>query len=148
MARAKIAPLLWLWTIAALGGLAWGLIAVIFASVAPPQFVPRLFYSYHVEHFAAFYLIAILAAAGLPTLRLYQITFSLILGALVLATVRLVIPQHRLADAEDLAADIAGIGAAVAPIVVGRLRHVAALRRLGLRLPSISFPNKRGDQDT
>ncbi len=145
MARARIAPLLWLWTIAALGGLAWGLVAVVFASVAPPQFVPRVFFSYHVEHFAAFYLIAILAAAGLPTLRLHQITFALVLMALMLATVRLVIPQHRLADAEDLAADLAGIGAAVAPIVVGRLRHVAALRRLGVGPPSISFPSKRGD---
>jgi hypothetical protein len=131
MARARIAPLIWLWTTAALGGLAWGLVAVVFASVAPPQFVPRLFFSYHVEHFAAFYLIAILAAAGLPTLRLHQITFALILMALLLATVRLIIPQHRLADAEDLAADLAGIGAAVAPLLVGRLRHVAALSRSG-----------------
>jgi hypothetical protein len=129
MARARFAPLLWLWTTAALAGLAWGLVAVVFASVAPPRFVPRVFYSYHVEHFAAFYLIAILAAAGLPALRLYQLTFALVLMAVILATVRLVIPLHRLADAEDLAADLAGIGAAVAPIVVGRLRHIAALRQ-------------------
>jgi hypothetical protein len=127
--RSRLSPLLWLWTTAALAGLSWGLVAVVFASVAPPQYVPRVFFSYHIEHFAAFYLISILAAAGLPTLRLSQITFAIILMALVLATVRLVIPRHRVADGEDLAADLAGISAAIAPIVVGRLRHIAALRR-------------------
>jgi hypothetical protein len=128
---APLAPLVWLCTTAALAGLAWGLIAVVVASVAPPQFVPRVFFSYHVEHFAAFYLIAVLAAAGLPTIRLYQISFALILMAVILATVRLVIPRHQLADAEDLAADLAGVGAAIAPIVIGRLRHIASVRRQG-----------------
>lgn len=112
----------------ALGGLAWGVIAVVFASVAPAGYVPRLFFSYHIEHFLAFYLIAMLAAGGLPSLRLISIVLALTVMALILATVRLVIPQHRLADAEDLAADLAGIAGAVAPILVGRLRQIAAAR--------------------
>jgi Na+/H+-dicarboxylate symporter len=108
----KRASLIWLWTTAALAGLTWG---------------PTNLFSYHIEHFLAFYIISILAAAGLPRVRLHQITLALMLMALILATVRLVIPQHRFADAEDLAADIAGIAAAIGPIIVGRIRHIAAL---------------------
>jgi|HubBroStandDraft_5_1064220.scaffolds.fasta_scaffold662872_2 hypothetical protein len=128
MAQSRQTPLIWLWTTAALAGLAWGLLAVVFAAIAPATWVPRLFWSYHIEHFAAFYLIAVLAAAGLPMLRLRQVGFALVLMALLLAAVRLAIPHHRLADAEDLAADIAGIGAAIVPIVIGRLREAAAQR--------------------
>jgi len=129
MTRAKLSPLIWLWTTGALAGLVWGVVAVVVASVAPPQYIPRIFFSYHIEHFAVFYLIAILAAAGLPTIRLYQVACALVSMALVLATVRLAIPRHRLSDAEDLAADVAGIAAALAPMVLGRLRYIAAQRR-------------------
>lgn len=129
MKRAEFSALIRLCTTAALAGLVWGIVAVIVASVAPPRFIPRIFFSYHIEHFAVFYLIAVLAAVGLPATRLYQLGFSLVLMALVLATVRLAIPRHRLSDAEDLAADMAGVAAAFAPIVLGRLRYIAAQRR-------------------
>jgi hypothetical protein len=122
-------PLIWLWTVAALGGLAWGLIAVTFASVGPSQYVPRVFYSYHIEHFAAFYVIILLAAAGLPSVRLYQITAAALLTALILATVRLAIPRHQVSDFEDLCADVAGVAAGVAPMLVARLRRSARARR-------------------
>ncbi len=110
--------LIWLWTVAALGGFVWGVIAVVFASVGPSQYIPRVFYSHHIEHFAAFYVIFALAAAGLPTVRLYHIVCALLLMALILATVRLAIPRHRLFDVEDLGADVAGIAAGLAPIIV------------------------------
>ena len=121
--------LIWLWTVAALGGLGWGVVAIVFASVGPSQYIPRIFYSYHVEHFAAFYVIFILAAAGLPSIRLYHITFAMLLMAVILATVRLVIPRHQLSDFEDLCADVAGILAGVAPMLVERARRSAGLRR-------------------
>jgi len=119
----------WLWTLAPLAGLAWGLIAVVFASVGPSRFVPRLFYSYHIEHFAAFYMLTVLAASGLPRAHLRQVVPPLVVMAVILATVRLLIPRHRVANAEDLAADLAGIAAAVAPMLVGRFRQVFAERR-------------------
>lgn len=122
-------PLIWLWTLAALGGLAWGLIAVVFASVGPSQYVPRVFYSYHVEHFAAFYVIFVLAAAGLPSVKLHHIAFAALLMALILATVRLTIPRHQFSDFEDLCADVAGIAAGLAPMLVARLRQSARSRR-------------------
>jgi hypothetical protein len=122
-------PNAWLWTIAALAGLAWGLLAVVFASVGPSELVPRLFYSYHVEHFAAFYVLTILASSGLPRAHLRQVVPPLALMAVVLAAVRLLFPRHRLANAEDLVADLTGIAAAVAPILVGRFRQIVAQRR-------------------
>jgi hypothetical protein len=128
MAGARTRPNAWLWTIAALAGLAWGLIAVVFAAVGPSEYVPRFFFSYHIEHFAAFYVLTILAAAGLPRVRLHQVGLMLVVMAVVLAAVRLVIPRHRVSNAEDLVADIAGIAAAVAPILVGRFRQVVAQR--------------------
>ncbi len=118
--------LLWLWSVAALGGLAWGLIAVVFASIGPSQYVPRVFYSYHVEHFAAFYIIVILAAAGLPNIKLHDITFSAMMMAVILATVRLAIPRHRLFDLEDLGADVAGILAGVVPMFIENSTQISS----------------------
>jgi hypothetical protein len=114
---------LWLWTIAALGGLSWGIIAVVVASVGPSEFVPHVFHSYHIEHFAAFYLIALLAAAGFPSAQLYQIGSALFLMAVVLATVRLLIPHHRVSDLEDLCSEVVGVAAALGPIALGRIRE-------------------------
>jgi len=125
MASSKIRVNVWLWTVASLGGLAWGLIAVVFAAVGPSSLVPHVFSSYHIEHFAAFYVLAILAAAGLPRTHLVQIALALILVAVILATIRLAIPRHVLNDAEDLLADVAGVIAATAPVMVGRLRQLA-----------------------
>jgi hypothetical protein len=121
-------PNAWLWTIGALAGLAWGLIAVVFAAVGPSQFVPRIFYSYHIEHFAAFYVLSVLACAGLPRSPLRQIVLTLALMAVVLAAVRALIPRHQLSDVEDFAADLAGIAAACGPILVGRFRQIVASR--------------------
>jgi hypothetical protein len=126
MATSRSRPNAWLWTIAALAGLSWGLIAVVFAALGPADLVPRLFHNYHAEHFAAFYVLAILACAAFARAKLLQIGSALAVMAMLLALIRLAIPRHQLADAEDLAADIAGIIAAMAPILVGRYRQIVA----------------------
>jgi len=105
---------------------AWGLLALIFASVGPVRYVPRVFYSYHVEHFAAFYVIAVLATAGLPKFRLIYIALSLAVTAVALETVRLAIPPHQHSSLPDLVADLSGLSAAVVPILVGQFRKFAA----------------------
>lgn len=128
MASRRLRPNTWLWTIAGAGGLAWGLMAVVFAAVGPSELVPHILSSYHIEHFAAFYCLTTLAAVGLPRLGLVQIALSLALVAIALAVVRLTIPRHVLNDAEDLVADLGGIAAAVLPILVGRFRQIVAQR--------------------
>jgi len=110
------------WVIAALAASAWGVVAVTFASLAPPSLVPHIFYSYHVEHFAAFYVLAFVAAAGLPRQSLTALSLAMICFAIVLELIRMLTPTHRLSSAEDLICDIAGVFGAYAPILIGRFR--------------------------
>jgi VanZ family protein len=102
---------------------------VIFAAVGPSAYVPHVFHNTHAEHFAAFYALAFLAAVGLPRVKLAAIVAGLALLAAVLAAARLTIPAHRMSAAEDLLADVAGALAALAPILAGRFRELAAQTR-------------------
>jgi len=110
------------WMTAALAASALGIVAVTFASLAPASLVPHVFYSYHVEHFVAFYVLAFVAAAGLLRQRLAALCFALIAFAVVLEVVRMLMPAHQLSSAEDLVCDVAGVLAAYAPIMIGQFR--------------------------
>ena len=125
MAARRPSPNTWLWRIAAITGLAWAVIAVVVAAIGPSEYVPRVFSSYHVEHFIAFYMIALLAATGLARARLDRIALMLSLLAILLALVRLTLPGHRVSALEDMAADLGGVAAAIVPILVGRFRELA-----------------------
>ncbi len=109
-------------TLAALAALIWAVIAIILAALAPPSYVPRIFHSSHVEHLAAFYIVTLVAAAAFGRLNLFRLVAVLVAFALLLAAVRAFQPAHQLSSAEDLLCDIAGVWAAVAPILVGRFR--------------------------
>jgi len=114
-----------LWTILALAGLGWALIGLAFASIAPPNMVPRVLNNYHLEHFAAFYIVTLLAAAALPSVPFMRISIILCLLSGVFAAFRLLALVNRSFYVEDLACDLGGILAAAAPIIAGRLRAVA-----------------------
>jgi hypothetical protein len=91
-------------------------IRFVFAAIGPicaADVIP-----YHIEHFVAFYR---LAAAGFPTVGVYHLGFALASMAVIVALVRLFMPRHRLADAEDLVAEIVGIG------VMCRLKRFGAV---------------------
>jgi hypothetical protein len=117
-------PVIRLWTLAALAGLAWALIALAFASLAPPAYVPRLFHNYHAEHFGAFYVVALLSAAALPRVRLMRIGVVLAFLAAAFALFRILALVNKVFYAEDLACDIGGVFAAIVPIYVGRFRQL------------------------
>jgi len=118
------------WMIAALAAGAWGVIAVVVASLAPPSLVPHIFYSFHVEHFVAFYGLAFVAAAGLPRQPLTTLSIGLIAFAAVLEVIRMLTPEHRLSSAEDLVCDVAGVLVAYAPILLSRFRESFARPRI------------------
>ena len=118
-------PALKLWAIIALAGLAWALIALAFASLAPPAYVPRVFHNYHAEHFGAFYIVALLGAAALPTVRLTKIGLVLAGLAAAFAVFRILELVNKIFYVEDLGCDIAGILAAIVPIYVGRFRQLS-----------------------
>jgi hypothetical protein len=97
--------------------------ALCFASLAPAGWLPRVLYSYHLEHFAAFYLVALSMAAARYRANVYRVMTDIAILATVLEGLRLFIPSHQLYVAEDWVADLGGALAALAPIVIGDFRR-------------------------
>jgi len=108
------------WAVAA--ALVWAVMAVTLAALAPAGDVPRIVHSSHVEHLAAFYILTLIGAASFSRLSLIRLIALMIGFAVILAVVRAFEPSHRMSAMEDLLCDIAGVWAAVAPMLVGRLR--------------------------
>jgi hypothetical protein len=96
--------------------------AICFASLAPAGWMPRVLYSYHLEHFAAFYLVALSMAAARYRANVYRVMADIAALATVLEGLRLFIPSHQLYVAEDWVADLGGGLAALSPIVIGDFR--------------------------
>jgi hypothetical protein len=93
-----------------------------FALLVPSGWMPRVFYSYHLEHFAAFYLVALSMAAARYRANVYRVMADIAILATVLEGVRLFIPSHQLYVVEDWVADLGGALAALSPIVIGDFR--------------------------
>ena len=102
--------------------------ATTFASLAPVAWLPHLLYSYHLEHFAAFYLMAFSMAAARYRTSPYRVLLDVVVLASVLEGVRAFTPAHELTAAEDWVCDIGGALAALAPILVGEFRKSFAPR--------------------
>ena len=97
--------------------------AICFASLAPSGWMPRVLYSYHLEHFAAFYLVALSMAAARYRVSVYRVIIDIAVLATVLEGLRLFIPSHQLYVAEDWVADLGGALAALTPVVIGDFRR-------------------------
>ncbi len=93
-----------------------------FASLAPAGWMPRVLYSYHLEHFAAFYLVALSMAAARYRTNVYRVMADIAMLATALEGVRLFIPSHQLYVIEDWVADLGGALAALSPMVIGDFR--------------------------
>jgi hypothetical protein len=104
-------------------------IAIVGASLIPPTVVPRFLGSLHLEHFAAFYLLALATAAASPRTQLRKILVWLVGFAVVLEAVRVLIGARSMSSIENLFADIGGMWSALVPIVIGRFRGMFAQRR-------------------
>ena len=97
--------------------------AICFASLAPAGWLPRVLYSYHLEHFAAFYLVALSMAAARYRATVYRVMADIAALATVLEGLRLFIPSHKLFVAEDWVADLGGALAALSPMIIGDFRR-------------------------
>jgi hypothetical protein len=110
-------------------GFLGAVLAIVVAVFLPPQLVPQFARSHYLEHFAAFYVAALFAAAALPRTRLRRIGSGFVLFAVGLEG------SHLLAGAQlgplidNWVADMGGLAAAVAPMVVERFRHRFPPRR-------------------
>ena len=112
------------WAVAARLTVLFTAAAVAFASLAPPRYVPHVLYSYHLEHFAAFYVVALAAAAALPRARLRNIGATAVVLAALLEGSKMFV-RHGPVDAyQNFLADVGGAFAAVLPIAVDRFRRL------------------------
>ena len=96
--------------------------AVSFASLAPVAWVPHVLYSYHLEHFAAFYVMAASMAAARYRANLSRVLLDMLILASVLEGVRFFTPQHELSATEDWFCDLGGSLAALGPILIADFR--------------------------
>lgn len=109
--------------ILARAGFLGAIVAIIIAVFLPPWLVPDFVYSVYLQHFAAFYVAALLGLAAMPRTRLRRIATGFFGFATVLEL------SHLLAGAElkplvdNWVADLGGLAAAFAPVVVQRFRR-------------------------
>jgi hypothetical protein len=112
-------PLAVLARVAFLGALA----AIVVAVFLPPQLVPHFVRSNYLQHFAAFYVAGLFALAASPRTRLRAIALRLFVFTTALEA------SHLLAGAsvgplvDNWVADLGGLAAAFAPVVVERFRR-------------------------
>ena len=110
------------WAVLGRLSLVVAVIAILFASFAPVGAMPRMLYSYHLEHFAAFYLVALAASAAFVRRKALHLGAIMWGFALCIELFRLLEPAHRLASMQDWFADAAGAMAALIPVAVGKFR--------------------------
>jgi hypothetical protein len=99
------------------------ILAIVVAVFLPPELVPRFARSHYLEHFAAFYVAGLCAFAALPRMRLRRIAVGFVLFAVVLESSHLVAGAALWPLIDNWVADVGGLAAALAPMVVQRFRQ-------------------------
>jgi len=96
---------------------------ILYASFSPPKLIPHILYSYHLEHFAIFYLLALSTSAAFVRRDVFQIGVVIWLAAVVIEAIRWLHPEHKAFAVVDWFADAGGVVAALVPVGVGRFRE-------------------------
>jgi hypothetical protein len=102
------------------------LVAVVAIPVAvfmPREMLPQVFRSYYLEHFAAYYVALLTALAAMPRARLRRVATGFVLYATVLEATHLLAGAAWRPLLDNWVADIGGLSAAAAPVVVERFRR-------------------------
>jgi hypothetical protein len=105
-------------------------LAIVITVFLPRWMIPQFVRSHYLEHFAAFYVAALFGLAAMPRTQLRRI------GAGYVAFAALLESTHLLAGAplwplvDNWVADVGGVTAAFAPVVIERFR-----RRFPKRIP-------------
>jgi predicted ABC-type sugar transport system permease subunit len=108
---------------AARAGLLVVIALVAFASLAPVSWIPQLLYSYHLEHFAAFFAVSASMAAARYRIKLRRIALNAFILATLLEGIRAFTPAHRLSAGEDWISDVGGILVALSAVWIGTFRR-------------------------
>ena len=115
----------------------WAAILFTFVSAElPATRAPHLFPWDKAEHFAAFFVLASLAAVAYPRVPLMILALWLSLFGCAIELGQALPIVHRDCDIRDWLADSVGIGAALVPVVLDRWR-----RRMSMTIHSESRPS-------
>ena len=99
------------------------ILAILVAVYLPPELVPRFVRSPYLQHFAAFYVATLFALAAFPRMRLRTVSMGIVLFATVLEGSHLPAGAPLAPLIDNWVADMGGLAAAVAPVVVERFRR-------------------------
>lgn len=106
-------------------------VAIAVTVFLPRKLVPALLYSHNLEHFAAFYVATLFGMAALPRSKLRRIALAYMAFAALLEGAHYFsgAPFRPLID--KWAADVGGLVAAIAPVLVERFRRRFPRKRTG-----------------
>jgi hypothetical protein len=98
-------------------------LAIVIAVFLPRSMVPEFAHSHYLEHFAAFYVAALFGLAAMPRMSLRRLGVVYVIFAVLLESTHLLAraPFGPLVD--NWVADVGGVAAAIAPVVVERFRR-------------------------
>lgn len=98
-------------------------VAILIAVFLPRSMVPQIFRSHYLEHFAAFYVAVLFALAAMPKSRLRRIGTGYVVFAVLLESTHLLAGAQIAPLIDNWVADMGGLAAAFAPVVVERFRR-------------------------
>jgi hypothetical protein len=99
------------------------MLAIVIAVFLPRGLVPQFARSHYLEHFAAFYVAVLFAMAAMPRTRLRRIGTAYVVFAVILESTHLLARAPLAPLIDNWVADMGGLAAAVAPVVVERFRR-------------------------
>jgi hypothetical protein len=98
-------------------------VAIAVAVFLPRELVPQFVRSPYLQHFAAFYVLTLSALSAMPRARLRTAALMVGLFATVLEAAHLFSGAGLMPLIDNWVADLGGLAAAAAPIVVERFRR-------------------------
>jgi hypothetical protein len=98
-------------------------LAIVVAVFLPSDLVPHFAHSHYLEHFAAFYTALLAGMAAMPRAKLRRVASAYVLFATVLEGSHLLAGAQLGPLVQNWVADLGGLAAAVAPVVVERFRR-------------------------
>ena len=98
-------------------------LAIVVAVFLPREMVPRPLRSHYLEHFAAFYVALLTALAAMPRARLRGVATGFVLFATALEATHIFAGANLGPLVDNWVADLGGLSAAAAPVVVERFRR-------------------------
>jgi hypothetical protein len=112
-------PLAIMARLAFLGALA----AIVVAKFLPSRLVPDFVHSTHLQHFAAFYVAALFGLAAMARTSVRAIALGFVLFATLIEIAHLIAGASLAPLIDNWVADMGGLLAAFAPVIVERFRR-------------------------